>query len=398
MKLLIISNYANGLILFRKEVVSSFIDIGDDVIISVPMDENCSKLEALGARIVPSHLERRGMNPLKDLKLLMEYLHLLKTENPDIVLTYTIKPNLYGGLASAIKRIPYLMNITGLGTALENPGLLGKILLTFYKLVTAKAQCVFFQNSGNLKFMQDRGIAKRNSKLLPGSGVNLEEHPFEKYPSEENGIRILAVLRVMKDKGIEEYLTATQIISSKYSNVSFELVGEYEEDSREKYEPLIHDLEKQGILKYYGHIDNVPEVMANSHIIVHPSYHEGLSNVCLEAAACGRPVLTTDVTGCRETIVSEDTANYRETIVSADTASDQRDAMPSSELPTSVSGILFSVRSSDSLISALETVLSFSPEQREQMGISGRKYVEGHFSRQIVVDAYQDLVNAAVKP
>ena len=362
MKIVIISNYANGLILFRKEVISSFIENNDEVIISIPWDENCSKLEELGARIAPSHLERRGMNPLKDFKLLLEYLSLLKTEKPDIVLTYTIKPNLYGGLASALKKIPYMMNITGLGTALENPGLLGKILITFYKIVTAKAKCVFFQNSGNMKFMQDRGIAQNNSKLLPGSGVNLDEHPFEKYPSEEKGIRILAVLRIMKDKGIEEYFEAAQVLSSKYSNISFELVGEYEEDSRSKYEPMICAFEKQGILKYYGHIDNVPEVMANSHIIVHPSYHEGLSNVCLEAAACGRPVLTTDVPGCRETIIPD-------------------------------SGILFSARSREALISALETILSYTYEQREQMGISGRKYIECHFSRQIVVDIYQNAIN-----
>ncbi len=362
MKILIISNYANGLILFRKEVVSSFIEKGYSIVISVPLDENCSKLEALGARIIPSCLERRGMNPLKDLKLLLEYLRLLKAEKPDIVLTYTIKPNLYGGLASAIKKIPYLMNVTGLGTALENPGVLGKVLLTFYKLVTSKAKCVFFQNSGNMQFMQERDIATKNSKLLPGSGVNLEEHPFENYPSEENGIRILAVLRIMKDKGIEEYLTVAQILSAKYPHVSFELVGEYEEDSRQIYEPMIIDLEKHGILKYYGHIDNVPEVMANSHLIVHPSYHEGLSNVCLEAAACGRPVLTTDVPGCRETI-------------------------------TSTSGILFSAKSSDALVSAIENILSYSTEQREQMGIFGRKYVESHFSRQIVVDTYQNAVN-----
>lgn len=363
MKILIISNYANGLILFRKEVISSFIENNDEVIISIPLDDNCSKLEDLGAKIVPSHLERRGMNPLKDFTLLLQYLNLLKTEKPDIVLTYTIKPNLYGGLASAITKVPYLMNITGLGTALENPGLLGKVLLAFYKVVTAKANCVFFQNSGNMKFMQDHGIAQKNNKLLPGSGVNLQEHPFEKYPSEENGIRFLAILRIMKDKGIEEYLEAAQIISSKYPNISFELAGEYEEDSREKYEPIISDLEKQGTLKYYGHINNVPEVMATSHIIVHPSYHEGLSNVCLEAAACGRPILTTDVAGCRETI-------------------------------NSTSGILFSARSSDSLISALETILSYSQAQREQMGISGRKYIECHFSRQIVVDMYQTAVNS----
>lgn len=366
MKVLILSNYANGLYLFRKEVVSSFIKSGNDVCISVPQDENCSKLKALGARIVPSHLQRRGMNPLKDLKLLAEYLHLIGREKPDMVFTYTIKPNLYGGLASALKKVPYAMNVTGLGTALENPGILGKILLAFYRLVTAKAKCVFFQNSGNMEFMQKKGIALKNSSLLPGSGVNLLEHPFVPYPSEEDGIRMLAVLRIMKDKGIEEYLYSAETIASQYPHVQFELVGEYEEESREIYEPMIRDLEQRGILKYYGHIDNVAEVMAKSHILVHPSYHEGLSNVCLEAAACGRPVLTTDIPGCRETI---ETAEH-------------------------ASGMLFEARNRDALAEAIKTVLSFSWQARSQMGTNGRHHVEKHFDRQIVVDAYQERLTS----
>lgn len=368
MKILIISNYANGLILFRKEVISSFIERGDNVIISVPNDENVNKLTSLGAKVIPSHLERRGMNPIKDLKLLLEYLNLLKKEKPDIVLTYTIKPNLYGGMACALCKIPYLMNITGLGTALENPGLLGKILLKFYKIVTKKAVCVFFQNEGNRNFMLERGIAQNNSRLLPGSGVNLTEHPYEPYPTEENGICILAVLRIMKDKGIEEYFEAAKYISAKYPSVSFELVGEYEEDSRQKYEPIIQDLEKNNILKYYGHIDNVPEVMAQNHIIIHPSYHEGLSNVCLEAAACGRPVLTTDIPGCRETIITQPQG--------------------------SISGILFPAKDSSALVTAIESILSLTSTEREQLGKNGRHYVEQNFSRQIVVNTYMTATDS----
>lgn len=366
MKILILSNYANGLLLFRKEVISSFVEAGDSVVISVPLDENTSRLEPLGVRIVPCHLDRRSMNPLKDLQLVSEYLRLLKAEKPDIVFTYTIKPNLYGGLACLLKKIPYLMNITGLGTALENSGILSRLLLAFYRLTTSKADRVFFQNKGNLEFMQQHNIACKNSMLLPGSGVNLNEHSFEQYPSEAQGIRILAVLRIMKDKGIEEYLCAAKALHTKYPHVSFELAGEYEEDSRAKYEPLIQELEADNLLKYYGHVDHIPQIMAQDHIIVHPSYHEGLSNVCLEAAACGRPVLTTDVPGCRETITVE-------------------------------SGILFAPKSSASLITALETVLSYTPEMRKSMGIAGRHHVESRFSRQIVVNTYRQLADQIIK-
>lgn len=405
MKILVISNYANGLILFRKEVITSFLTPENEVVISVPFDENCKKLEHLGVRLVYSRLERRGMNPIKDGRLLLEYLALLKKEKPDMVLTYTIKPNLYGGLAAYLLKIPYCMNITGLGTALENPGMLGKILLAFYKIVTQNASCVFFQNRGNLIFMQEHKIALKNSRLLPGSGINLKEHPYEKYPSEENGIRILAVLRIMKDKGIEEYLEAARILASKYPKLSFELVGEYEEESREKYEPLIQKLQQKGILKYYGHIDNVPEIMANSHILVHPSYHEGLSNVCLEAAACGRPILTTDIAGCRETVLTIPPANNHSTATSDHSAASDHSTASNysaasnysvasdSVLPASESGILFSAKSTDALVAALEIILSYTPQKREEMGIAGHNYVNSHFNRQFVIDAYHDAVN-----
>ena len=367
MKVLILSNYANGLVLFRKEVLQTFVKSGWETLVSVPQDENCNKISDLGCRVCPTELERRGMNPVKDMKLLLSYLKLIKKEKPDVVLTYTIKPNLYGSLACKLKRIPYLMNITGLGTSLENPGMLGKILLLFYRFVSGSAKCVFFQNAGNQQFMQKHKIAMKNSCLLPGSGVNLVEHPMEEYPTEEGGIRFLAVLRVMKDKGVSEYLKAAEIIKEKYEKVSFCLVGEFEEDSRAEYEPWLKELEKKGTVHYKGHIDNVPEVMANSHVIVHPSYHEGLSNVLLEAAACGRPVLASDVPGCRET------------------------------LQNSISGILFKARSVDSLVDAMEEMLKHSFEERKQMGLQGRKHVETHFNRETVIGIYLEEMKKAVE-
>lgn len=326
--------------------------------ISVPQDEQCKKLEQLGCRVFPTLLERRGNNPVKDFKLLLFYLRFIRKEKPDVVFTYTIKPNLYGGLACRLKKVPYLCNVTGLGTAIENKGVLRKILLQFYKISTAKARCVFFQNEENRIFMYNHGIAKKNSRLLPGSGVNLQQHPYEPYPSEAEGIRFLAVIRIMKDKGIEEYLQAAEMITRKYSNVSFYLAGEYEEETKRHYEPIICRLEKEKVVKYLGHIDNVEEVMAESHVIVHPSYHEGLSNVLLEGAACGRPVLASNVAGCKET-VSE-----------------------------GVSGILFEPGRTKALIAAIEQILSFRFEERKEMGIAGRKWVEVHFDRNKVINAY----------
>ncbi len=357
---MILTNYANGLYLFRKELIERFHERGHTVLVCVPPDEQCKKIEQLGCRLIPAALERRGINPLKDFKLLCFYTGLLKREKPDVVLTYTIKPNLYGGLVCRLKKVPYLCNITGLGTAIESGTWLSRILLRIYKVAVAKAGRVFFQNESNLQFMQARGIAKKNSMLLPGSGVNLQQHAFEPYPSEEEGIRILTVIRIMREKGIEEYLEMAGRLASEHKKILFFLAGEYEEEEREKYEPLIHRLEEKKVLKYLGHVDNVHEIMAGCHAILHPSYHEGLSNVLLEGAACGRPLLASDIPGCRETMQPD------------------------------ISGMLFAPCSVDAMSEVTERFLLLGKKEREAMGVEGRKWVEAHFDREKVLAAYEE--------
>lgn len=362
-KLLILTNDANGLYLFRKELIESFMADGYEIVVSLPSDKNCEKIEKLGCKIVEAKLERRGNNPIKDGKLFLSYCHLIRKIRPKVVLTYTIKPNLYGGLACRLLRVPYLCNITGLGTAIENESMLSRILLKVYKISTKNANCVFFQNEKNKTFMNRHGIACNNYKMLPGSGVNLTKHIFREYSSEGDKIKFLAVIRIMKDKGIEEYLQAAQILHEKYKNLEFGLVGDYEEESRHIYEPLVKTLVDKNIIKYYGHVDNVPQLMAESHVIVHPSYHEGLSNVLLEAAACGRPVLASNINGCVETFIE------------------------------GKSGFSFEIKSTEALVEAVEKILKFSFEQRRQMGISARAWVEDKFDRNLVLQAYNEELN-----
>lgn len=367
MKILILSNNANGIYLFRKEVLLAFRDEGYDAVVSLPPDEYCEKIETLGFRVIPTKLERRGSNPIQDFGLLMRYMRLLRAEKPDVVLTYTIKPNLYGGLACRIAGIPCLINITGLGTALEKPGVMGRILLKFYQIVTKNAACTFFQNESNRQFMLDRGIGINKNRLLPGSGVNLLEHPYAPYPSETDGVIFLAVWRIMKDKGIAEYLDSVERIAKEYKTARFYLAGEYEEETRQEYEPRIRELSEKGVIKYLGHIDNVPEVVEKSHVIVHPSYHEGLSNVLLEAAACGRPILASNVPGCRETVKQ------------------------------GLSGLLFPPRDTEGLTQAIKTILGYTESERGKMGLAGREYVEAAFDRRKVVEAYLEEIKIAVQ-
>ena len=365
MKILILTNYANGLYLFRKELLLGLMEDGYEISISIPPDENVDKLRRLNLKgkspeIIETPFERRGNNPIQDFGLFRTYLRLLKQQNPNMVFTYTIKPNLYGGLACRIKRVPYICNVTGLGTAIENEGLLSKILLLFYRISMKKARRVFFQNRKNLDFMNQHGIAVTNCKLLPGSGINLKEHPFEDYPSEEQGICFLAVIRIMKDKGIEEYLEAARIMKARHEQTEFYLVGEYEEETRSIYEPQIKELQDKNIIKYLGHIDYVKDIMAKSHIIVHPSYHEGLSNVLLEAAACGRPVLASNINGCIETFVEGE------------------------------SGFSFDIKSTKALVETMEKILALPASRRKLMGVTGRAWVEKNFDRKIVIEEYKD--------
>lgn len=372
MKILVLTNEANGLYLFRKELLLALMGDGHEIYVSFPPDENLDKLRRLSQdgkhpEIIETPFERRGNNPVKDFGLFRTYLRLVKKHNPDAVLTYTIKPNLYGGLACSIKGVSYICNITGLGTAIENAGLLSKILLLFYRISMKKAKRVFFQNGKNLEFMNMYRVAYDHSKLLPGSGVNLTEHPYEAYPSEENGICFLAVIRIMKDKGVEEYLQAARLMKKKNNELKFYLVGEYEEETRGLYEPQINKLHDEKIIKYFGHVDNVEEIMAKSHIIVHPSYHEGLSNVLLEAAACGRPVLASDINGCIETFEE------------------------------GKSGFSFRVKSVEALVEAMEKILRLSQPEREKMGAAGRVWIEKNFDRNIIIEAYRDELKSIEK-
>jgi galacturonosyltransferase len=224
-----------------------------------------------------------------------------------------------------------------------------------------KAKCVFFQNTGNRDFMNAHNVAKNNNKMLPGSGINLLDHRYTEYPieSESGEIIFLLVGRIMKDKGIDEYLEAAKIIKERYDNTKFWIVGDYEEEEKEHFEPLIKSLEDKGIIVYYGHSDNVPDYMARSHAIIQPSYHEGLSNVLLEAAAGGRPILAGNISGCKETFID------------------------------GVSGLAFETKSTRSLVEAIEKFINLSYDEKKNMGISGRRLVEDKFDRNIVLQAYR---------
>lgn len=356
MKVMILGNFDGGLYKFRKELVQELVK-EHEVSICLPRGEYTDRLIEFGCQFIPcTLLDRRGKNPLQDLKLLSFYKQILKREQPDIVLTYTIKPNVYGGMACASLGIPYIVNITGLGSAVENGGLLQKITLSLYKLGLRKAKMVFFQNLENQKFMLEHGVVKGKYDLLPGSGVNLEQYKLLEYPKGDI-VDFIFVARVMKEKGIEQYLEAAKYIHNKYPETRFHVCGFCEED----YKDTLKKLNDEGTIIYHGAVDNMVEIYHMAACTVHPTYYpEGLSNVLLESAASGRPIITTNRSGCREVI--DDGFN----------------------------GFLVKERDSRDLIDKIERFLSMSLIDRAKLGLAGRKKVEKYFDRKIVIKKYID--------
>jgi galacturonosyltransferase len=300
-------------------------------------------------------LDRHGTNPLQELKLISFYKELIKKVKPDIVFTYTIKPNVYGGIVCSKLNIPYIANITGLGTAVENDGIMQKLTLFLYKKGLKKAQKVFFQNSSNRDFMLSKGVITGAYGMLPGSGVNLNQYHVMNYP-ERDLINFLFIARVMKEKGIDQYLDAAETIHKKYPQTIFNICGAYEpEYDRTRMEKLISD----GIVVYHGLVNDIAEMHKTSACTIHPTYYpEGLSNVLLESCACGRPIITTDRPGCREVV------------------------------DNGINGYIVNQKDSKDLIDKIEKFLSMSFEERKQMGLAGRAKAEREFDRQIVVEAY----------
>lgn len=359
MNVLILANSGMGLYKFRKELLETLITEKYKVIVSFPEDEYKQKIESLGCQFVNTEIDRRGINPIKDLKLLLKYYSILNHVKPNIILSYTIKPNIYGGIMSRILGYRYLPNITGTGTAIEGGGLLSKLSILMYKISLVNSDTVFFQNTNNLKFFVQKGIVRQKKTiLLPGSGVNIADYSYLPYPVDDSKIKVLYIGRILKSKGINELLEAIKIITSKYINVSFDIVGFCDED----YEEILQKYQNDGLLTFHGQQNDVIPYIRKSHAVVLPTYHEGMSNVLLESAASGRPVLASKIPGCEETF------------------------------DEGVSGIGFEAKSTKSLVRSLEQFIHLRYEDKLEMGINGRKKIEREFNRKIIIDAYSKKI------
>lgn len=360
-KVMIVANDTSYIYRLRKEILDSIL-IHDNELVVIAKKKNYVKdLEVLGCKFINLNIPRHGTNPINDLRLYRNIKKILKSENPDIVFTYNIKPNVYFGIASSKLGIPFVPNVTGLGGAILNSGTVQKIASALYKRGVKDAEIIFFQNKNNKEYFYNNKIIdqSKDSIVLPGSGINLEKYSYYEYPNYKDSIRFIMVARIMRDKGVFEFLDAAGKIKAKYPNVEFILVGDYDDLS---FKERIENLNDIGIINYLGYRQDIDELIRKSHCLIHPSYHEGLSNVLLEAGATGRPVIASDIPGCRETFID------------------------------GVSGFTVKARDSDDLTHKIEDFINLSYEEKAQMGKANREYVEKNFDRRIVVDKYIECI------
>lgn len=321
------------------------------------------ELAELPIERVPIRIERSGLNPLADLRLLLAYRDILKHARAAAFLGFTIKPNIYGCLAARSLGIAALANISGLGTVFIKPGPLLLLVTWLYRIALGKAEVVFFQNPDDRQLFIDRRIVREDqARLLPGSGVDLDR--FSPVPLPPGPVRFLMIARLLGDKGVREYAEAARIVRRDIPDARFQLLGPLDHENRTAI--ALSELESwiaEGAIEYLGETNDVRPAISGATTAVLPSYREGLPRTLLEAAAMARPLIATDVPGCRE-LVDE-----------------------------GVNGYLCAERNANSLAEAMKAFAALPTEKREAMGRASRNKVEERFAESNVIAAYLDALD-----
>ncbi|EEG77498.1 glycosyltransferase family 4 protein [Dethiobacter alkaliphilus] len=359
-RILILSNHFITLYNFRKEMIQKLNEKGHEVFISMPRSDDNKFFTDIGCKIIETPVERRGINPVKDIRLVLKYIRIMKAVKPDIIFSYTIKPNIYGSIASNITKNKHVNNITGTGGTFLKRNFVSEVAKLLYRFSIKKSYKVFFQNSGDKDLFVKNNMVKDNYAMLPGSGVNLGQFKVSVLPSNDE-INFIFMGRVMELKGIDQYLETARVVKDEYPNTNFYIAGFIEE---EKYKLIIDEYNSKGIIDYIGFQKDIKSWIEMCHCTILPSHGgEGVPNVLLESAAMGRVCIASKINGSKDVI------------------------------DDGVTGYLFNTRSSDDLIDKVKRFLNLKFEEKIQMGLAGRAKVEREFDRQIVIDAYLDEIN-----
>jgi glycosyltransferase involved in cell wall biosynthesis len=358
-RILLVANSGWNIAKFRTGLIRSLAENGYDVVVACPNDTDLkSDRSALAVRVETVNIHRSGLDPLSDLKVIFDFVRLIRRERPAAILTFTVKPNIYGCIAARLTGATAIPNVSGLGTSFLASPVLKKAVEFMYRIAFRKVERVFFQNADDCRyFLTRRIISESQARLVPGSGIDLKR--FSPVPLPDGELRFLLIGRLLGDKGVREYVEAARMLRNKLPDAKFLLLGPLDTSNRTAIKRA--ELDRwisEGAIEYLGEAEDVRPLIREAHAVVLPSYREGMPRSLLEAAAMARPMIGTDVPGCRNII---------------------RDR---------VTGLLCEARNSSSLADALERFAAMSHEERTTMAAAARAMVEEAFDEQIVFEAY----------
>ena len=352
---------------FRLNLARALKENKYKVIFIAPYDKKYSELLKNEFDFYNINIDPKGINPIHDFKTMISLYKLYNIITPDIVLNFTIKPNIYSSLVSGLLDIKVISNISGLGTIFIKQSVVTKIAKLLYKVALRFNGKVFFQNNDDKTlFIENNLVSEKKSDLLPGSGVDLNKFiPIKKQDDEV--FKFLLIARLLKDKGILEFIEATKIIKDKCFNVEFQLLGSVgvankTAISSEELQVWIDS----GLVNYLGTTDNVQNVIANVDCVVLPSYREGTPRSLLEACAMEKPIITTNVVGCKEVV------------------------------DDGINGYLCEVKNEKDLATKMEVMINLSDEERLVMGKAGRNKIVNEFDEKIVINKYLKIIDEII--
>ncbi len=367
MKIAIVINTTWNIYNFRMGLLDALRNEGHEIHAISPTDEYVGHLKNAGIGHHHINISAHGSNPVKDFGLLIQLMNLYSRIKPDVILHYTIKPNIYGSMAAALLQIPVINNVSGLGSAFQRKTVTYFMVKFLYKLAFINAEKIFFQNNEDREFFHSMKLVSLDrTDLLPGSGINLKR--FEAVPyKKSNPFVFLMVARLISDKGIFEYIKAIKQLRSKGCTARFQLLGAYDsKPDRAISKEMIQEWTHQGLIEYLGVTDNVKEVMAMSDCVVLPSYREGTPRVLLEACCLTKPIVTTDVPGCHHVVKH------------------------------GFNGFLCRPMDAIDLAEKMQLIIKASESELRQMGINGRNLVEVNFDENLVIEKYRDAIRQLV--
>ena len=334
---------------------------GYEVWLSLPDNPDNVYFENLGCKIIPTQISRRGLNPIKDVQLVMQYKKIIWDINPDIIFSFTIKPNIYGTIASNGTGIRHICNITGTGATFLKKNFVSTICMNLYRVSVKKCYKTFFQNTGDRDFFIKNGmVAPERCEMLPGSGCNLEQHQFKPLPSTAH-LNFIYIGRVMKLKGVDEYLACAMAIHNMYPNTTFYIAGWNEEP---EYMKKVEEAQKDGCVEYIGFRKDIDQWIEKCHCTILASHGgEGVPNVLLESAATGRICIASNICGSRDVV------------------------------DDCVTGYLFEKGNAEDLIKKVDAFINLPDDKKKRMGEAGRKKMEREFDRNIVIKAYMSEID-----